>query len=238
MRGIISFLDVYDSGASTLTTSLMSTAGAAVAASGSAQLLLSRNGNTGLVFTGCSGACEAAVSSPNGTRAAIVSVVDAAAFVTLPVPPFAFFVVSISGELRAALRSGLTYVSLAVTGGALRGSYPPCYSLGSEVLTAFASGAQQWPLPVLSAAFGIVTVSVDDIVGNISVRVRVDNLVNETAAEIGIGSALEAGTPALTLPASSQFGRSAFSLTASLLAAMRTGRAHVNIRTTAFPAGQ
>ena len=239
IRGIVTFAGSFDAAATLNAAGLSPIGGAAASATGSAQLVLAKDGSTALAFAGLWGAGAATGASLNGSIAAVWSLSETAAVIALlPPPPFAFFVVSVSAALRTALRSGATYVSVAVAGGgSLRGSFPPAAGVGVVRMTALLSGAQQWPAAVPSAAFGVASVDVDAALSQITVSMTLTSLVNETVAQIHVGTCFEAAAAVLALPIGASVGPSVFNVTSALLEAILTGRAYINIYTAAYGLG-
>jgi hypothetical protein len=240
IKGVVTFGGAFDM-SSVLSAPLFPAGGAAPRATGSAQLVMSRDGGTALFFTGCWGAGPATGASLNGPVADAGSATETAPTLVsaLPPPPFAFFVVTMSTALSAALRGGATYVSLNVSSGSgvLRGSFP-AQNVGLVHMTALLSGAQQWPSAVMSAAFGVATVSVDSVASQITLSMALTSLVNETMVHIHLGTCFESAPPVLPLPMGPSVGPSLFNVSSALATALLSGRAYINVHTVAHGAGE
>ena len=209
-------------------------------AGGFARLIVSRDETLALSFVGFSGVGSVIRGgSINGPLLLVDSTADAPVLVRLPLPVCAFFVVALTSSLNAALTAGLAFVSVSTPtfpGGALRGAFPPV-NTGIITMSAFLSGAQQWPAPVQSAAFGVATVVVDAALLRLTISLRLSTFLNATGVHIhSAGTLFGNAPPVLSLPSAS-FGPTTFAASSALVDGIISGRAYINVRTAAFAAG-
>lgn len=235
--GFVSFVDMYDAQA-TYNSALLPAAAVTAGATGSAQLVISLDGTSALVFVGVSGVDTVTSGGVYGPLPLVGSSASAPVYATLPALPCAFFVLSTTASFVGSLRSGLIYVGVSTTAfpaGAVRGAFPRVNN-GCLLMTAFLSGAQQWPEVVGSPAFGVATVIVDPALHLLTVSLTLSQLVGETSVHIHAGTLFEAGAPVLPLPLGS-YGPTVFALTPTLLQTILTGRGYINVHTSLNPVG-
>lgn len=233
VRGFITFADTFDTTAA-LTANLTPVGGAPVGASGTAQVVISRDGGTALIFAGVSGLTPSS-SSVNGPLPYQSAPDVAPVLLSLPAAPFAFFVAPIASSFGASALSGLAYVKVTSPTGSVRGTLA---SAGSSTvsMTVFLSGAQQWPAPVQSLAFGVASVVVDTLGMTIIVSLDLRGLASQTMVHVHVGTLFEAGPAVLPLPMGS-FGPTVLNMSVALLEAIMVGRAYINVHTTQHAPG-
>ena len=131
VRGIITYAGSFASNVS-FHAVLASISGAVSDRTGTAQMVMSTDGATALVFLGFSGSGSAISSGLNGPMPSLASTAVAPSLWVFPGQPLAFYVVSLSSlghANAAALRDGLLYIEVTLSIGALRGSLLP-FSFG------------------------------------------------------------------------------------------------------------